>query len=1418
MHFHSNCEYKQISQGYCSLLATATIFLRYKWNKILSIHLEVVLLTSLAICGFNNVWSVAENAPKTCESNAQFWIKVIALLFGAVLLPLLVPRQYVPVDPKNSLNTPNPEQTASLLSLIFFTYLDSIVWKASKLPHLSTEALPLLSDQDQARVLQEKMFVSLQHLDPLSGGGDQHVFFNILRVFSADIASMSVALICNATTAFIPAIATNRLLIYLETRESGNDMIPWFWILLLFVGPVLASSSMEWYMRVVLRTFVRVEALLTKLIFEHAIRARVRYDAGDDSQNNVEKSSASTVNINTLITVDLNTMEEGQHFLVLLTFVPVQIIICIVFLYKLLGWSAFVGLGLTVAMVPITQIATKSLQSVQKDKMKRTDSRVRAFTDVVNVLRMVKLFGWEEKMSERIAKKRVMELKASRKARLIELLLIIISFLLPFLTMFHKTDYFRSTLIAKGRFSASIAFPSLVVFESFRNQIQVAFIRGTGCVTAKVSLDRINNFLQNTELLDAFDSSNVMISTLEEESLDMIGFRNASFTWTKSASGTTTPSRRSFKLSVSGDLQFSPNVFNLVVGPTGSGKTSLLLALLGEMHYIPLNDDAWFNLSRGGGIAYAAQESWVLNETIKDNILFGCPYDEERYNKVIRQCALERDLNLLAAGDQTEVGEKGLTLSGGQKARLTLARAVYSKADILLLDDILAALDIHTSKWIVNECFSGDLVKDRTVIMVSHNIALLSPLVQRFIVMKDGNASISDNVDVYINSSNESTERSEEQVDSNAEQEKEVNSINGKLIVSEEVHKGTGVGWAAINFYISNLGGNHPFIFFTTFFTCLFASHSIGVIQIWYLGYWASQYDNHTSTEVPVFFYLGIYGLIFLIWLIIISSAHIEFILASVKASGRIHNQLLESVLAATFRWLDKTPVSRIITRSTQDIGSVDFALPIKASQVCDLSISLLFKIGAVVIFAPAFLLPSILLTALGIWVGNLYLKAQSSVKREMLIAKAPIVGLIGAASTGIISVRAYSAQDKFINLLMARIDHCSRSARVFYNLQRWMAIRTETLAGIFSAGLAWYLVYFTNSDASNTGFLLNLAGKDTSGRCSTYAKTLRMLLTVTFSGGMVWWVIAVNGLEAERVFSCSNDSILSAPHSLERLESYLQIDQEAHLGDGSIPPAHWPSSGELRVENLTAKYSSDGHEVLHQLSFHIKSGERIGVVGRTGSGKSTLILALLRCIFTTGRVYYDGILTSTLNLDALRSQITVIPQTPELISGTLRQNLDPFEEHEDYVLNDALRSAALVSLQEELQIQDRITLETPIASGGTNLSVGQRQIIALARAIIRQSKLLILDEATSAVDYKTDTIIQNSLRNEYRARGDATIITIAHRLQTVMDADRIMVLDAGRIVEFDSPQVLLRKTTGQFRAMVENANERLTLLAMVKE
>jgi ABC-type multidrug transport system fused ATPase/permease subunit len=348
----------------------------------------------------------------------------------------------------------------------------------------------------------------------------------------------------------------------------------------------------------------------------------------------------------------------------------------------------------------------------------------------------------------------------------------------------------------------------------------------------------------------------------------------------------------------------------------------------------------------------------------------------------------------------------------------------------------------------------------------------------------------------------------------------------------------------------------------------------------------------------------------------------------------------------------------------------------------------------------------------------------------------------------------------------------------MFYNLNRWVCVRIDVIGGGFSAGLAAYLVYGRGAhEAANIGFSLNMA--------------------VGFSSMILWWVRILNEVEV-------------SGNSLERIDSYIKIEQEPKPTEGGQPPAYWPASGDLRVENLSARYSSDGPKVLQDLSFHIKSGERVGIVGRTGSGKSSLTLSLLRCIFTEGNVYYDGIPTSGINLNALRSNVTIIPQIPELLSGTLRQNLDLFDQHDDAVLYDALRAAGLFSVQDESE-EARLTLDSVIASGGGNLSVGQRQILALARAMVRGSKLLILDEATSAIDYRTDSAIQSSLRNEL---NNVTQIIVAHRLQTIIDADKIMVLDAGKLIEFGSPLELLQNEQGMLRALVDESGDKEALYA----
>ncbi|PBK89786.1 P-loop containing nucleoside triphosphate hydrolase protein [Armillaria gallica] len=1423
---------------YTFLLAIISVTARKRWSHVAIRHLNAVLVVTTCVYVYRDIAPLATftNIPRDISEGWVLWAKIAVLLFTGTVIPLSVPREYTPVDPNDPFPIPHPEQTAPLISLFLYFWMDPVVKAAYRVSHLPYDQLPPLADYDANKTLKARSF---KYLDVFTGANRRHLFFGLMRVFAWDYVAMVIIMIVQLCAEFAAPIGVNRLLHYLETGGKDTVYRPWLWIVWLFVGPITASITFDWYIFIAYLFFFRLDVSLvaknsndsevtlhssspTETEDDHSREETLQgtppsiksTDDPTDSPSKPGKDSASSTaegdaraknlvgKINNLVTTDLSNIADSRDFMRLLVYVPLQLILCVVFLYVILGWSAFVGLAVIILMFPAPGFLAKLTQDVQAATLKRTDGRVQTVTEIVNVLRMVKLFGWESKMNERISSKREEELVWIRKRQFLNLLSGSINFLIPVATMMatYATYYLLSlqTIIMKEQLSSAKVFSSMAIFDMFSGQLHRMLYTVSQTVVGKVSLDRLTNFMHNTELLDAYSKKTPATAVIPTEipTNDVIGFCKAAFSWSNDDNGSATPSGRQFLLRIEEELIFHKNSINLVIGPTGSGKTSLLMALLGEMHYLPSGPGSWFNLPREGGVAYAAQESWVLNSTIKENILFGAEFDEQRYKKVVRQCGLERDLTLFDAGDQTEVGEKGLTLSGGQKARVTLARAIYSKADIILLDDVLAALDVHTSKWIIDKCFKGDLIKDRTVILVTHNIAMAEPIAQFIVSLKEGRVASQGSLSTALSRDRalakearrdeEAMHKADEEIDTEEDTtgatDKDKKS-NGKLIMAEEIQEGH-IGWASLKLYLSALGGNHAMLFFIVFLSAYILQEILTTAQTWFLGYWASQYDgDRDPSEVNVFHYIGVYGLLLLVTLLFYIFGYVLFVFGAIRASRTINRKLIESILGTTLRWLDTTPTSRIITRCTGDIRAVDSMVPMFLLAVFELTLAMLIKFIAVVAFTPVFLFPGILVGILGVWCGQIYMKAQLSVKRELSNAKAPVLGHFGAAIAGITSIRAYGAQNAFIRESMLRIDKYTRTGRTFYNLNRWIDVRIDALGGLFSACLAAYLVYFQDIEAFNVGFSLNMA--------------------IGVSSMILWWVRCVNQFEVQ-----GKPPPLVWP--LERIHGYLGVEQEEKPSKDREPPAYWPTSGELRVENLSARYSPDGPKVLHDLSFTVKSGERIGIVGRTGSGKSSLTLSLLRCIYTEGTVYYDGIPTTAVNLDALRSKITIIPQVPELLSGTLRQNLDPFDQYDDASLNDALRAAGLFSLQNEME-EGRITLDSAIASGGGNLSVGQRQILALARALVRGSKLLILDE-----DYKTDSIIQSSLRHELGS--DMTLITVAHRLQTIMDADKIMVLEAGHIVEFDSPKNLLANPKGKLRSLVDESADKDILYAMAEQ
>ncbi|EIN07964.1 P-loop containing nucleoside triphosphate hydrolase protein [Punctularia strigosozonata HHB-11173 SS5] len=1093
--------------------------------------------------------------------------------------------------------------------------------------------------------------------------------------------------------------------------------------------------------------------------------------------------------INNLVTSDVNALGRARDFPYIIQAL-LSVIFSVVFLYQMLGWSSLVGTAVIVITLPIPAWVAKQQMGSQREKMKVSDRRVQAVNQIMSVVRMIKLFAWEDKSLEKLSKIREEELSWIRYNGTLQLVNYATNVkILPLCNILATFGLY--TLIMHQELTASRIFTSISVFSILQNSVARMTYQLPMLLNAKVSMDRINDFLWKTELIKPRDTEDVASETpavVAED--DVIGFKDATFSWDAlDAEGKLKDAKkRDFRLTINGEVTFDRGTVNLIVGPTGAGKTSLLAALLGEMYYHSDGPDSWYNLPRNGGVAYAAQETWVLNETIRENILFGSAYEEERYNKVLEQCALVQDLDLFAAGDETEVGEKGLTLSGGQKARITLARAVYSKAQIVLLDDVLAALDVHTARHVVNKCFKGDLLHDRTVLLVTHNLALTNSLAKKTVrVDGRGRVKVEPSLAAAVEHDaalraelvkEEQATKSDAPAQEEAAEEKKPKSSAGKLTIAEDVAHGT-VGLEAVMLYIRNCGGVGFWVF--RFFIIFFEA-CLGLAMPYFLGLWSNQYAKHPASEVPAMKYMTGYAILALAELAAGVIGWLVWVNGAMKASSRIHKALVQSVFGSTFRWLDTVPVARVITRCTQDLQSVDQMIRQIFNTQFTITANLILRLIAIVyIVGWSALAAGVLVLVGGMLIGRFYITAQRSVKREQSVAKAPILSLFGAGLAGLASIRAYDAQEHFSKQLVTRINRHTRLSRNFYNINRWVGVRIDTLGGIFSAVVAGGVLYGGLISTGDAGFALSQV--------------------LGFSMEVFFFVRIANMAEVE----CN---------SLERILDFLKIEHEPEPTEEGTPPAYWPASGSLRAEKLSARYGPESPEVLHEISFDIKSGERVGVVGRTGAGKSTISLALLRGILTSGQVFYDGIDIHKINLRDLRANVTLIPQHPDLLAGTVRENLDPFGEHDDATLNDALRSAGLFRIQKEGD-PAAITLDTEVETGGSNFSHGQRQIIALARAHVRRSKLMIMDEATAAIDYETDSAIQESIRTTLG--NDITIITIAHRLQTIMDSDKIMVLDAGRLAEFGSPKELLAQKKGLFYELVEKSHDKDVLYNLVK-
>ncbi|KAJ7179617.1 hypothetical protein C8R46DRAFT_1074274 [Mycena filopes] len=1209
--------------------------------------------------------------------------------------------------------------------------------------------------------------------------------------------------------------------------------------------------------------------------------------------------AADTGKIVNLMSGDANRIAMQTSGLYFLYGAPMEIIIGSVFLYQLLGFSAFAGFVVLILGWPLNSYISKRSIRIQKGVLKAKDGRMAVLNELISAVKFIKFFAWEQRWIDRALKARATEISWIVKARINYIFFYCLWVTAP---IFISVISFCVYVMLGNQLTISTAFTAIALFSMIRQPLNIIPTFIVQLLQTRVSLNRIAVYLEEEEVSEQVSSLKKDRSAPDSaDSDDRLGFERASFKWnevevvpevkddkdkngkkaasdadsivtTESEAPTVTDHKFELKDLT---LVFPEGELTVVTGPTASGKTALLMAVLGEMTTLPggriimaknpSKIDVYGNMH---AISYAAQSPWLRHQSIKDNILFGYPFDQTRYNEVIDCCALGPDLDMLEDGDLTEIGDKGVSLSGGQKARVALARAVYAKTKYVLLDDPLSAVDSHTSRTLYEKCLRGPLLANRTVVLVTHHVELVLPGAHYVVRMLDGRIDTQGTVkelraqgvlddiahDAAVEVKKEELAVATDATATDADADAKEETKKPRKLVKDEHREEGGVKWKIYKSYLK--ASSYTIWCFLVFVVFLQQFLSVGEklwIKTWGEAYGDSQnasalyasyrsfmgeqeipmdgqlsrfstFDLHpartgfltmtlpSATESPLF-YVGIYAAIGLTTAFVGVSSSAAQMTGALRASRSLFKALLISVVRATFRFHDTTPQGRMLNRFGKDIETIDSSLAGSLQQVNSSLAGFIASLLTVTFVFPLFLIPASVIGWFYYSFAIGYLNTGRDLRRMESNSRSPIFSDFGELLQGIVTVRAFSAEKRFLDNLHTRINLTTKMWYTFWMTNRWLLLNFDFLGSMAVFFTSLFSIYILVDNAGLAGLAITSA--------------------LNFTTSVYWACRFWTGLELDL-------------NSVERIVEYLDLPQEPPaVIESNRPPAYWPSSSQndslIVAENVSIKYAPDLPAVLQNISFSLKAGERIGLLGRTGSGKSTLAMSLLR--FTdpsSGRFLIDGIDISKIGVEDLRSRLTFIPQDATLFSGTLRENLDPFDEHDDATCLEVLYRVQMISRSNhasenpsvatspassrpesraaieredtadsiistvftadtDTDAKTTVSLDTQVSAGGTNFSQGQRQLIAMARALLRRSAVVVLDEATSSVDFKTDAKIQTTIREEFT---DSLLLTIAHRLKTVIDYDRLLVLDKGKLVEFDTPLRLIEKEDGIFRGM----------------
>uniref|UniRef100_A0A8D0HCQ5 Canalicular multispecific organic anion transporter 1 n=1 Tax=Sphenodon punctatus TaxID=8508 RepID=A0A8D0HCQ5_SPHPU len=1128
----------------------------------------------------------------------------------------------------------------------------------------------------------------------------------------------------------------------------------YLYAVLLFVTALVQSLCLQQYFQLCFQLGLSVRTALMAAIYKKALTV----------SNAARKESTVGETVN-LMSADAQRFMELANFIHQLWSAPLQIVLSIMFLWWELGPSVLAGIGVMVLLIPINAVLATKARAIQMKNMKNKDERMKIMNEILSGIKILKFFAWEPSFEQRVGQIRARELKGLLHFAYLQSVSIFAFSCAPFLV--SVASFAVYVLVDETHMlDAQKAFTAISLFNVLRFPLAMLPMVISSMVQTSVSVERLEHYLAGEDL----DTSAI---------------------------------RRSQGDPQSGDWRADP----------GSQRATSLGSRHRDGEGGPVLI-AWMcpPLPPQGSVAYVPQQAWIQNATLKDNILFGSVLEETRYHQVLEACALLPDLQLLPGGDLTEIGEKGINLSGGQKQRVSLARAVYSDADIYLLDDPLSAVDAHVGRHLFEKVLGPDgLLQHKTRVLVTHSVSFLLQT-DEIVVLEAGAVSEHGSYGTLLANGgtfaqllktygNQGESRTQEKAtgmghglggqpacvtpellstNSNRSLRKVVppteelglkgkepaGEVKGQRLIEKEAMETGTVKFSMYLRYLRAISWGLS----TWVFIAYVAQYVAFVGSNLWLSDWTGdslRYQNQTYPAAQRDLRIGVYGALGVGQAVFLLAGALLAAYGAVRASRILHQQLLSNILRVPMGFFDTTPTGRIVNRFAKDIFTVDETIPMSFRSWLTCLLAIISTLLMICLATPYFAIVILPLGVLYFFVQRFYVATSRQLRRLDSVTRSPIYSHFSETVSGLSVIRAYGHQARFLQHNEVTMDINQKSVYSWIVSNRWLAVRLEFVGNLIVFFAALLAVLTRDSlDSGIVGLSISSALNVT--------KTLNWLVRMT------------SELETNIV-------------AVERVHEYTEVANEAAWVTAQRPPPGWPSKGEVQIVGYQVRYRPELELVLDGLSCEIRSMEKVGVVGRTGAGKSSLANCLFRILEAAGgKIVIDGVDIATIGLHDLRQSLTIIPQDPVLFSGMLRGNLDPFDQYSDQEVWQALELVHLkpyvLGLPEGLSHL--------ISEAGENLSVGQRQLLCLARALLRKSKILILDEATAAVDLETDHLIQLTIRSEF---SDCTVLTIAHRLHTIMDSNRVMVLKAGKIVEFDNPEELLQRQ-GLFAAMAKDA------------